>query len=52
MIEFHLVGNVGNQLWVALGQKIENDGDTLMVCIFCAILCTWPNLDTDCKGLS
>lgn len=40
MIEFHLVGNVGNQRWVALGHKIEGDGDTLMVCIFFTILCT------------
>ena len=52
MIEFHLVGNVGNQRWVALGQKIEGEGDTLMVCIFFTILCMWPNLHTDCKGLS
>lgn len=38
-IEFHLVGNDRNQRWVALGQKMQGDGGTLMVCIFFAILC-------------
>ena len=51
MIEFHLVGNVGNQRWVALGQRLVDDGGRLMVCIFFAVLCTLPNLHTEFKGL-
>ena len=40
-IEFHLVGNVGKQVWVALGQKmLDDDEGTLMVCILFAVLCT------------
>ena len=52
-IEFHLVGNVGNQVWVALGQKmLDDDEGTLMVCILFAVLCTWANLHTEFKELS
>lgn len=36
MIEFHLGGSPD---WVALGQNIEGQGETLMVCSFCAVLC-------------
>ena len=32
MIEFHLGGSPD---WVALGQNIEGQGETLMVCSFC-----------------
>ena len=49
MIEFHLVGT---RNWVALGQKIQGDGGTLMVCIFFAILFTQPNLYTEFNGVS
>ena len=52
-IEFHLVGNVGNQVWVALGQKmLDDDEGTLMVCILFTVLCTGANLHTEFKELS